>query len=72
MAEAENFQPGDLVQLKSGGPTMTFEGYEAFNGNMVCSFFDGKKLVREQFSKPSMRKVQEPPSPGMPLSASPI
>jgi uncharacterized protein YodC (DUF2158 family) len=72
MAEAEDIQPGDLVQLKSGGPTMTFEGYEAFNGNMVCSYFDGKKLVREQFAKPSLRKVEDLPRPGMPISASPV
>jgi uncharacterized protein YodC (DUF2158 family) len=34
---------GDLVQLKSGGPTMTIRWIE--DGEAFCEWFDGKKVV---------------------------
>lgn len=37
------FQPGDVVQLKSGGPKMTVDRVAEFNGvlNVWCEWFEG-------------------------------
>lgn len=45
------FKPGDEVQLKSGGPSMTVEGYGTFQGKQKvrCKWFDGKQLQDEVF-----------------------
>ena len=59
MAEAEGFQPGDLVQLKSGGPTMTFEGLEEFSGNMVCGYFVGTEYREITVSPAALVKVTD-------------
>ena len=48
MAEHE-FKPGDVVQLKSGGPKMTYEG-EGQLGDALCTWFDGKKMERKGFT----------------------
>lgn len=35
-----NFKPGDIVELKSGGPDMTISSIE--NGSVFCQWFDSK------------------------------
>ena len=35
----ENFQPGDLVRLKSGGPVMTVHHADSA-GDVVCNWFE--------------------------------
>lgn len=38
---ADGFNPGDVVQLKSGGPLMTISSIEPFNGvqSATCRWF---------------------------------
>ncbi|KEY19823.1 YodC family protein [Kaistella antarctica] len=38
--ESEKFKSGDLVQLKSGGPTMTIRRYDSTRHNWYCDWFD--------------------------------
>ncbi|RIA37615.1 uncharacterized protein YodC (DUF2158 family) [Hephaestia caeni] len=46
---------GDVVQLKSGGPTMTVEWVE--DSAAYCVWFDGKKQSGERFYTTSLNKV---------------
>ena len=57
MAEHE-FKPGDLVQLKSGGPVMTYEGEAAFGGEALCVWFDGKKMERQGFTYAALKRAE--------------
>jgi uncharacterized protein YodC (DUF2158 family) len=43
------FKEGERVQLKSGGPLMTVEGYE--DGYVVCVWFEGTKQKRATFKE---------------------
>ena len=65
------FNSGDLVQLKSGGPSMTLEEYELHGpacshgetpytatGRVVCKWFDeNKELHTEAFLESILEKV---------------
>ena len=42
------FKVGDIVMLKSGGPSMTVEEIQA-DGRVACSWFDGKSLKSAVF-----------------------
>ncbi len=53
----EDLTPGDLVQLKSGGPVMTYEG-EALYGDALCCWFVGGKRMRESFSYASLKRAE--------------
>lgn len=57
MAEHE-FKPGDLVQLKSGGPVMTYEDEGAMIGGALCVWFDGKELKRERFDYAALKRAE--------------
>lgn len=49
---AENFKPGDVVQLKSGGPRMTVTetGRDIAQREMVyCVWFEGKIKKEDAF-----------------------
>jgi len=56
---AQEFQKGDVVKLKSGGPKMTIEGYKSnisisgpttySKSKVVVSWFTNEKLTRETF-----------------------
>ena len=41
---AENFKSGDVVRLKSGGPTMTIVGSPGVG--LAVAWFDGNTLMR--------------------------
>lgn len=64
----QDIQPGDLVHLKSGGPTMTVESVSnEHNITLIdCVWFEGKKPYRQRFSPPALAKGQSsddaPPS----------
>ncbi|SIQ75467.1 Uncharacterized conserved protein YodC, DUF2158 family [Rhizobium sp. RU35A] len=45
------FKAGDLVQLKSGGPTMTVEKFMQHNESYRCTWFAGAKHNREDFAE---------------------
>jgi uncharacterized protein YodC (DUF2158 family) len=49
MSNAATFAPGDVVQLKSGGPPMTVSGKHAFSDELTCKWFDGKKPMERTF-----------------------
>jgi uncharacterized protein YodC (DUF2158 family) len=59
---AENFKPGDVVQLKSGGPKMTVEqvGQDAvlMNPAVWCSWFVGTRLQKEVFSPDALDRAK--------------
>jgi uncharacterized protein YodC (DUF2158 family) len=59
MAE-QKFKPGDVVELKSGGPAMTVAGEEEF-GELMCTWFDGKKKMDATF-EPEQLKPYKPPT----------
>ena len=40
MADHE-FKPGETVQMKSGGPDMTYIGDAGLPGMVACEWFDG-------------------------------
>lgn len=52
------FKPGDLVTLKSGGPTMTFDRHIQSEGKVVCVWFDSISGSFKEFAcKPSSLKL---------------
>ena len=56
---ADEFKPGDVVVLKSGGPDMTVEKISTFNGDVVCQWFGGRKLEKGSFPPASLTHVPE-------------
>jgi uncharacterized protein YodC (DUF2158 family) len=54
------FQAGDVVQLKSGGPKMTVESTEAIGGGKTfvdCIWFEGTtKVERHTFPEEALQK----------------
>ena len=60
---ANQFMPGDLVQLNSGGPKMSVRGPGDDNPESVaCFFFDGSKLVIAEIPPQALVKVQATPA----------
>ena len=58
MAE-HDFKPGDVVQIKSGGPKMTYEGEAGMTGEALCVWFDGKKMERKGFTYAALKKDED-------------
>ena len=46
-----NFNVGDVVQLKSGGPKMTIEAFDDFYGTQraICVWFDKTERKSDNF-----------------------
>jgi uncharacterized protein YodC (DUF2158 family) len=60
---ANQFMPGDLVQLNSGGPKMSVRGPGDDNPEFVaCFFFDGSKLVIAEIPPQALMKVPASPA----------
>jgi len=68
------FQPGDLVELKSGGPQMTVKAVrissvadyledEEQQPHYKCQWFAGKKLELGDFGEASLKAAGKPPGP---------
>jgi uncharacterized protein YodC (DUF2158 family) len=58
---ADDFQPGDVVQLKSGGPKMTIDHTytNAYNiRGAWCTWFDGDNPKGKWYPLTSLTKVQ--------------
>ena len=53
----DDLMPGDLVQLKSGGPVMTYEG-EGSWVDAICCWFDGSKRMREGFTFAALKRAE--------------
>lgn len=56
-------KPGDVVQLKSGGPQMTIEdigqfGIGSTHDQVKCVWFEGKKRIEGFFELPTLCKPE--------------
>lgn len=54
---AEALQVGDLVKLKSGGPTMTYGGEAALFGEALCYWFEGTTRHCERFPYAILHRI---------------
>ena len=61
MAEQQPFKPGDVVQLKSGGPAMTVGGKVA-EDSIRCHWFDRATAMTEIFPTAAIRLYEGPRS----------
>lgn len=55
----KKFNPGELVQLKSGGPKMVVEKWNGMNNAYSCSWFAGPKHNKTLFSEDALQHFQE-------------
>ena len=55
---AENFKLGDVVQLKSGGPSMTVT-YVGSENTLYCKWFEGSKVHEGEFPSSALKRVPE-------------
>lgn len=51
------FKSGEVVRLKSGGPSMTVGGYDSV-GMVICRWFDGKAPMSDTFDEDSLERGQ--------------
>lgn len=57
---ANQFEVGEIVRLKSGGPEMTVQSVAGTtSSNYACQWFAGKKLERGIFPEDSLEKVEK-------------
>ena len=54
----EDFEIGNVVQLKSGGPKMTIHGLVS-DGDVICQWFEGDAVHEESFPREALQKVEE-------------
>ena len=52
MLDPQDFNVGDVVQMRSGGPFMTVR--EARPESVACAWFDAQNIEREAEFKPEM------------------
>jgi len=52
------FEPGTLVQMKSGGPIMTVERYDKSLDKYCCEWFSNGKRSSEMFNATSIQKYE--------------
>ncbi len=58
-----NFQVGDVVQLKSGGPKMTVSVIRSDDdGRVECAWFDDKGVERGGVYQPALLKMVGEPT----------
>ncbi len=56
------FNEGDIVALKSGGPSMTVAEYDEDIEQYVCQWFVGPTLQYGHFSPSVLKEVQPTPT----------
>jgi len=63
------FKEGDVVQLKSGGPTMTIIALDTSSGEATCSWWEGRKSTEDIFDVVALElsTQQQPPHEGFRL-----
>jgi uncharacterized protein YodC (DUF2158 family) len=70
------FKPGEVVQLKSGGPAMTVEWCEDRGGEQeiaCCSWFDTNNVRQKQtFGSATLNPVSDDPRPKLPTQPTPV
>jgi len=54
----EQFKPGDVVVLRSGGPSMTVECIEE-DGRVSCRWFDDQGKQAASVFSPAMLRLEE-------------
>jgi uncharacterized protein YodC (DUF2158 family) len=59
----DDFEIGDVVQLRSGGPKMTVHSLVS-DGDVVCQWFESNEVHRENFPKEALQKVKQIPAGG--------
>lgn len=55
---------GDIVHLKSEGPSMTVEEIQVIDGKVRCQWFAGKRLESGVFAPESLVRAEEEPQGG--------
>jgi len=53
------FNPGELVQLKAGGPKMVVEQWNALNHAYNCSWFSGAMHNNQLFKEEAIQEYSE-------------
>lgn len=56
---SRKFNPGDLVQLKSGGPKMVVEQFESYIDVYTCTWFSGAKHNSQTFREEALVPYEE-------------
>ncbi|HKZ77026.1 MAG TPA: DUF2158 domain-containing protein [Pyrinomonadaceae bacterium] len=54
----EDFEIGDVVELRSGGPKMTVHSLVS-DGDVVCQWFESNEVHEENFPKEVLKKVEQ-------------
>jgi uncharacterized protein YodC (DUF2158 family) len=62
-SRTSDFQPGDVVRLKSGGPAMTV--HEISEHEIKCVWIDGNKKYQESFGPHLLIGEDDGPTPIM-------
>lgn len=57
------FEEGEIVKLKSGGPRMTIEALITDTNSVICSWFDGTDRKQETFRAAALEKYVAQPRP---------
>ena len=65
----QEFKIGDVVQLKSGGPTMTVANVSGDSGTVVCHWFDDHGQLKKATLVSESVKAYIPPKPSNLLEA---
>ena len=66
--EHEDFNVGEVVRLKSGGPSMTVDGDSG--SRIICAWFDQDgSFHRYDFDQGALEKVSADTPPGEPATA---
>jgi len=60
---ASQFKPGDIVQLKSGGPSMTISVGTDIYGNCRCVWFKGATREEASFKEEVLTLYKPPQKP---------
>ena len=66
MTARYDFNPGDVVQLRSGGPYITYEGCMP-TGEAICVWFEGDKVERRAFIREALIPAGSPAPFSKPL-----
>jgi uncharacterized protein YodC (DUF2158 family) len=56
-AGLKDFEIGNVVQLRSGGPKMTVHGLVS-DGDVICQWFEGNAVHEESFPREALQKVE--------------
>jgi len=59
MSEGQEWKPGDVVQVISGGPAMTVAGEDTL-GRVICEWFVGSNQKSGTFNAAVLKKYEAP------------